>query len=810
MKKTALLVSFVLSCQWLSAQLVKVTDAQTSLPLPGARVQWKDSGKPMLTDGDGLCSAGINCSDSLWVEVFSPGYKVFRAYVKCNTATPSEVKLEGLSGSAGEIIIESTRAGEGYPVVYSTLTRKDIERLNNAQDIPLVLNQLPSVVSNSDAGAGIGYTGIRIRGSDGTRINTTVNGIPINDAESHVTYFVNMPDLVSSAEDIQVQRGVGTSTNGTAAFGGAINIYTAKMNPRPYGELTLGGGSFGSQRASIKLGTGQLKSGLSADIRGSAITSKGYVDRASSRLFSYYGGLNYVNGRSALKLLTFEGKEQTYQAWNGIPEARLRGDVQEMNAYVVRNQLDREDSLNLLQSGSRTYNMFTYKNQTDNYRQRHYQFHASHDFNSEWSIHSSLHYTKGRGYFEEWRKNDPVADYGFTPFLVGNDTFSTFNLARRKWLDNDFYGAMLFARFNKAERCRIIAGGGINRYEGRHFGEIIWAQFMPGASPGAEYYRTQSRKDEANGYIKSSFRAGLFTVFADVQLRNINYSFFGFSADGTPAQQSVSYLFFNPKFGLSLPLGRNGEAFLSWSRGHREPTREDFISSTQSSRPSPERMDDFEGGIRFKKEKYSLHAGLFYMHYDNQLVPTGKLNDVGLYTRTNVKSSFRAGLELEGSYRVLSNLRIIGNLCVSRNRIAGFTEYVDNFDLGIQQSNERVNTPIAFSPDWVGFLQMEYDVVKNLTLALSAKHVSDQYLDNTGSKERMLKGYLVYDSRISYVIHNGKYRICMQAWINNLLNTNYETNGYTWGYIAGGQRISENFYYPAASRYFMGGVTFGF
>jgi iron complex outermembrane receptor protein len=809
MKKAAVLCFFFGMFVYADAQEIRLTDAKTGEPVSG-KIKFLSTGKEVSTNGRGVCKAPTPCSDSLRVEVFTEGYVLFSGNIPCFGGGITQVPLQAIEGKGTEILIEGTRAGAGYPVVYSTLNSKELAKANNGQDIPMVLNRLPSVVSNSDAGAGIGYTGLRIRGSDGTRINTTVNGIPINDAESQMVYFVNMPDLIGSAEDIQVQRGVGTSTNGTAAFGGAINIFTARVRPEPYVQASLGAGSFGMQRGSIRLGTGQLKSGFSADFRGSAITSAGFIDRASAALYAYYGGLNYVKGKNSLKFVTFEGSEKTYQAWNGIPQARLSGDSAQMQAYIQRNFLDREDSLHLLQSGSRTYNSFTYKNQTDNYRQRHYQLHASRDFSGEWAVNASLHYTKGAGYYEEWRKGDAVSDYGISPMIAGIDTFKYSNLVRRKWLDNDFYGAMVFAKFHRPSVLRLIAGVGANRYEGHHFGKIVWAQYMPGVLPDADYYRTHSTKSEANGFIKSSYYTGPFQWFADLQLRTIDYSFFGFDEQGLPSQQQVKYQFFNPKAGVSLPIDNRGEAYISWSRGHREPTREDFVSSSARSRPLPERMDDFEGGLRMKWASWQCNVNAFYINYYNQLVLTGRINDVGSYTRENVKNSYRTGIEIEGMYQIFPGCTVSGNVCYSKNVIRNYTEFVDNYDIFAQQANALGNRQISFSPDWVSFSQLEYTPIKHLSMAVSCKQVSSMFLDNSGSTERKIEGYEVFDGRMSYHLQVGGVKMDVNLWVHNLLDKKYITNGYTWGYIAGGTRVSENFYFPAAGRYFTTGITFGF
>lgn len=698
------------------------------------------------------------------------------------------------------------RADEKTPTTYTDISEEDIEKMNYGQDLPFLLQSTPSTVVTSDAGAGVGYTGVRIRGVDPTRTNVTVNGIPLNDSESHGVFWVNMPDFASSVESMQVQRGVGTSSNGSAAFGASINVSTNQINKEPYAEIDNSGGSFNTLRNSVRAGTGLINDHFTVDARLSRIVSDGYIDRASSNLRSFYLSGAYHGDKSTLRLNVFSGKEKTYQAWYGTPESRIDGDVDAMQDYIIRNGLSSADSANLINSG-RTYNYYTYENETDNYQQDHYQLHFAHQFSRKLNMKLAGHYTYGRGYYEQYRRGDDFATYGYDPIVVNGDTTSNMDLIRRRWLDNHFYGGVFSLNYNNLSGLEINFGGAANAYDGDHFGEVIWAEYMPDNEKGDRYYDNNAFKVDANSYLKATYQWNNFTFFGDVQFRYIEYSFLGKDdVSGTIVDQrfTVDYNFLNPKAGLSYAINDKQSVYASYAVANREPVRRDFRENTPDDFPTHETLYNLEAGYRLNGNKAFLNANVYHMLYDNQLVLTGEINDVGGYTRTNVEDSYRMGVELEGGYQFFEQLGVTGNLTLSQNKIPTFTEYVDNYDVGGQDEIVHENTDLAFSPSIIGGLNINYMPVEGLRISLMNKYVGKQYLDNTSNEDRVIDPYFIAHANISYTLKDVLFKeMTFGLRVNNVFNELYENNGYTYGYIYGGERIQENFYYPQATRNFL-------
>ncbi|MCF8408232.1 MAG: TonB-dependent receptor [Crocinitomicaceae bacterium] len=734
---------------------------------------------------------------------------------KTDAAIQQDVKLKRDTKLLEEFQVMGTRTNE-----FSTSTLKIkksnlLEKNNFGKDLPFLLESTPSVVTTSDAGTGVGYTGIRIRGVDASRINVTINGIPVNDPESHDVYWVNMPDLTSSISNMEIQRGIGTSTNGAAAFGANLNIKTDDISANSYGVLDNSYGSFNTFKNTIKAGTGLINGKFSMDVRLSQILSDGYIDRASSNLKSYFLSAAYVGKKSVVKAVAFSGKEITYQSWYGTPESRLNGNVDEMNAYADRNYLSDEERSNLLNSG-RTYNYYTYGNQVDNYQQDNYQLHVTHRFNPKLVLNVAGHYTYGRGYYEEYRKGDDLSSYGLDTVFTGNDTVTQSDLIRRRWLDNDFLGGVYSLTYSDKD-FQLIFGGSANTYIGRHFGEVIWARFASNGELGDRYYDEIGRKSELSNYLKASYKWKKFNFLGDLQYRHIDYAFVGNDqVDGVikDIEQNVTFDFFNPKFQISYLISQgkyNQNVFLSYGVGNREPVRRDFRQSTPQSRPKPETMRDLEVGYVLSSKRFNFLTNLYFMDYTNQLVLTGEINDVGGYTRTNVKDSYRAGVELTSRYLIFSDynqdLSVEAGLTLSRNKIQQFTEYVDEYlDLEpyyTQKVIEHTNTDLAFSPTVNAFGGINY-VYKGLTCNWTTKYVGRQYLDNTSDVNRSLNPFSFSNLLFSFVIPT---KVLKEATIglqvNNLFNTMYENNGYTFSYIYAGQMTTENFYYPQAGRNFM-------
>lgn len=770
----------------------KVVDAQSNATLAGASVWTETANRGTVTDENGHFTLNKLPQGNLEIRVSYLGYETERLTVAIPFTGDLVVKLESKDFLTEEFIVSATRASGSTPTTFSNVDKSEIAKRNLGQDIPILLNFTPSVVSYSDAGAGVGYTGLRIRGSDQTRINATINGIPLNDAESHGVFWVNMPDFASSVENVQIQRGVGTSTNGAATFGASLNFQTDTRRDEAYAELDNGFGSFNTWRHTVKAGTGLLNNRFAFDARLSKITSDGYVDRAFSDLNSWFVSGGYYGEKSVIKLVAFSGREQTYQSWYGLPESKLKTD--------------------------RTDNFYTYDNETDNYQQDHYQLIYTGKVGSNWKTNLALHYTYGRGYYEQFRENDRLSRYNLPNVVVGNEVISRSDIIRRRWLDNDFYGFVGSANYVSTDgKLDFIIGGGANRYDGGHFGEIIWARFAGNTNIRDRYYDNNAIKDDRNIYTKATYeiKPGL-NLFGDLQLRGINYSFIGVNDDLRIVDGQANYTFFNPKFGFSYEKG-NQTWYASYAVANREPTRSDFTDNPITEVPRPERLNNVEAGVRAKAGGFSYNASFYYMGYKDQLILTGQINDVGAYIRENVASSYRAGIELDGAYQLSSAWTLGGNLTLSQNKIREFTEYIDDYSVDDfrQETFTYTNTDIAFSPNVVGSAIIEYKPSKNFSLNWLSKYVGRQFLDNTANEARSLDAFFTNDLRISYSATPRFFKgLEVNLLINNIFNELYEPNGYTFSYFVPGgngrELVTENFYYPQAGTNFLLGLRMKF
>ncbi len=800
----ALMLSFGLSSQFSIQGKVKNENGET---LSGAVVKIMTKNKGTTTQRDGTYRIGGLKSTTYEVRASYFGHEPVTKTVAIRGANEELNFTLGISFFMQEgVEVYGIRADKKTPTTYTDISREDIEEQNFGQDLPFLLQSTPSTVVTSDAGAGIGYTGVRIRGVDPTRTNVTVNGIPMNDAESQGVFWVNMPDFASSVESMQVQRGVGTSSNGAGAFGASINISTNEFQKEPYAIIDNSGGSFNTLRNSVRAGTGLINDKFTVDARLSRIVSDGYIDRASSNLKSFYLSGAYHGDKSTLRLNVFSGKEKTYQAWYGTPESRIEGDEQAMLDYASRNGLSQEETDNLLNSG-RTYNFYTYENETDNYQQDHYQLHFAHQFSRKLNMKVAGHYTYGRGYYEQYRNDDDFSTYGYDPLVVNGDTASTMDLIRRRWLDNHFYGGVFSLNYNNQKGLEVNFGGAANAYDGDHFGEVRWAEYMPNAEIGDRYYDNNAFKVDANSYLKATYQWNKFTFFGDAQMRYIEYTFLGVddvSGSLENIRQTVDYNFFNPKAGLSYQLKNDQSIYASYAVANREPVRRDFRESTPENRPEHETLYNLEAGYHLEKSKGFLNANIYHMQYDNQLVLTGEINDVGGYTRTNVEDSYRAGIEIEGGYKLFDQLGITGNLTLSQNKIESFTEYVDNYDVGGQDEIEHKDTDLAFSPNIITGATVNYAPIETVTIRLINKYVGKQYLDNTQNDERAIDPYFITHATVDYTLKDVLFEeMTIGLRVNNVFDEMYENNGYTFGYVFGGERIQENFYYPQAGRNFL-------
>ncbi len=683
--------------------------------------------------------------------------------------------------------VAAIRANEKAPFAKTNLVKKDIEKNNVGQDLPFLLNQTPSVVINSDAGNGVGYTGIRIRGTDASRINVTLNGIPYNDAESQGTYFVDLPDIASSANSIQIQRGVGTSSNGAGSFGGNINLSTNEVNEKLYTELNNSYGSYNTWKNTVKFGSGILGKHFTIDGRLSRISSNGYIDRAASNLKSFYFSTAWVDAKNSLRLNIFSGKEKTYQAWNGVPGALLKTD----RTYNISGQE---------QPGT------PYPNETDNYTQTHYQLFYNHQFDTYWKANIAVFLTKGKGYYEEYRADQSLSSYGLPDYITNGDTTSSTNMVRQEWLDNNFYGTIFSMQYKK-DKTQFTFGGGWNQYDGKHFGNITHAVVQAAVPPNYKWYGDlPAHKKDLSLYAKFAQQlTEHWQLFADMQVRNVNYTINGFR-DNPSLIVKNNYTFFNPKAGITYNYN-NWQVYASYARAGKEPNRDDFEAG-KTQQPKQEELNDVELGVEKKSKLFSVGANLYYMKYHNQLVLIGNINDVGSYTRTNIASSYRAGVELQGTAVISNFLNVAANLTLSKNKISHFTELIDDYDNGGTVTNHYNQTNISFSPAVIAGGSINFTPVKNGEISLLSKYVSRQYMDNTSQKSRSLNPYYVQDVRLTYSLPGINFlkTTTFILQLNNVFNKKYEANGYTFSYYSGGL-ATENYYFPMAPFNCMLGVN---
>jgi len=672
-----------------------------------------------------------------------------------------------------EVLVKAVRVQPNAPITHSNLTKKDIRKRNLGQDIPVLLNYLPSVVSSSDAGTGIGYTYLRVRGSDATRVNVTINGIPYNDAESQGTFWVNLGDFASSVESLQLQRGVGTSTNGSGAFGASLNILTDGISENAGGEIDNSFGSFGTRKHSIKFTTGLLNDHFEFAGRLSKIYSDGYVDRAFTDLKSYYLQGNYVDKNTIVKAITFGGKEKTYQAWYGLSKDQLEED--------------------------RTQNPYTYDNETDNYWQDHYQLHWIETLNANWSTNIGLNYTRGKGYFEQFKDGRSAADYNN---LINEDS----DVVVRRWLDNHFYVANANVTYKK-NSLELITGISYSDYTNDHYGEIIWGSDLASETNIRDrYYLSISDKSDFSIFSKATFRMSeKLQAFLDIQGRFVNYTTTGLTSDRAPIDVDERFDFFNPKLGFTYTLNPGNSLYVSYARANKEPNRNDFESNAVDVQH--EELNDFELGWRHESDRLRLNANVYYMQYNNQLVLSGALDNVGEYLRENVDKSYRLGLELDASIVLTEQLSLVSNFALSKNKIQDLTI---NRDGAVQNLND---TNIAFSPDLITTHALEYAPNTKFRAALIGKYVGEQYLSNTDTEASKLDSYFVTDFNFTYTlpVNNVFDSIVFTGMVNNLFDLEYVDRGFTYLDTWSGPTATEiQGYYPQATRNFLLGMTLMF
>ena len=766
----------------------KVVDENKN-PLAGASILVQETKKGASTDFDGNFSFVLE-KGIYSVEVSFLGYSTISEKITLSKDEEYVIELQTGTTILEEVLVSAVRVKANSPVTHSNLSKKEIAKRNLGQDIPILLKYLPSVTTSSDAGAGIGYTYIRVRGSDGSRVNVTVNGIPYNDAESQGSFWVNMGDFASSTENLQLQRGVGTSTNGSGAFGASLNILTDAISEDAFAEISNSFGSFNTRKNTVKFSTGKINDHIEIAGRLSNIYSDGYIDRAFTDLKSYFLQASYVDENTLIKALAFGGKEYTYQAWFGITAEELKED--------------------------RKQNPYTYDNETDNYQQDHYQLHWNEKLNKNWSTNIGLNYTRGKGYFEQFKDEESSADFNN---LIEEDS----DVVVRRWLDNRFYVANFNATY-KNDGIEIIGGMSYSNYTNDHFGEVIWgSDLSDGTSIRDQYYFSDAKKIDYSSFVKTTYKVSdQLTAFLDLQGRFVIYKTKGLTSDRDAIDVDTNFNFFNPKLGLTYALNSTNSFYASYAKANREPNRNDFEAGTTQH----ESLDDYELGWRLKNENIKLSTNVYYMNYKNQLVLTGALNDVGSPIRATSGKSYRLGLEVDADIRISDQFSIRPNIAISSNKNVGFNAPIngDLVNLG--------NTPISNSPDIIGGNAFVFQPLENLQLSLLSKYVGEQYMGNFGgvienepsviyneisTNNEKLKSYFTNDFNVVYEVKTTKIfkEIVFSALINNIFNTKYVNRGYYYTYDypdENGNTITGDGagYYPQATRNFLIGATFRF
>jgi len=692
-----------------------------------------------------------------------------------------------------EVLVKSIRVDTDSPITHSNVDKEELAKTNLGQDIPVLLNYLPSVVTTSDAGAGIGYTYIRVRGSDASRVNITINGIPYNDSESQGTFWVNMPDFASSIENLQLQRGVGTSTNGSGSFGASLNILSDGVSDNAFSEIGIAGGSFNSQKYNVKFSTGLLNDHFEVSGRLSKITSDGYIDRASSDLKSYFLQGAFINDNTLIKALVFGGKEKTYQAWYGIDAETLEND----RTYNPAGIYTDDDG-----------NVKFYDNETDNYSQDHYQLFWNQKINSNWTTNLGLNYTYGRGYYEQYKEDEDFEFYDFEPIEIGGEVINTTDLIRRRWLDNDYYVVNANVNYKKNE-LDITAGAFYSHYDGDHFGEVIWAKYASNSEIRDRYYEGNGKKDEFTVFAKATYKINeQWSAYGDLQGRFLTYKTTGLTSDRVPLEVDEKYNFFNPKAGLTYELSDKNQLYASYGRAHREPRRADF----ENGITKPEKLDDYELGWRFKAQKNTINTNIYFMNYKDQLVLTGAIDDTGAPLRATSGKSYRLGVEIDATFLICDNFRMLPNLALSSNKNLDFVSPIDGELVNLGTTN------LSFSPNIVAGNKFEYEPITNLQLGLYTKYVGEQYMGNVDSDVSKLDAYFVNDFNVSYTIDNIPFlrEIVVTGLVNNIFNIKYVSNGYyytyddTWTDPTTTTTIEGTGYNPQATINFLVGATVKF
>jgi iron complex outermembrane receptor protein len=767
------------ACAQMYSVYGNVHNEKNNRSLAGATIEIKEGNRGAVSDEYGNFRITKLQAGTYTLTIRFLGFEASERELTVDGNLEFNVGLKESSQLTDEVVVYATRANDMTPTTFSQLNKQAIKRQNFGQDLPMLLNWTPSLVTTSDAGAGIGYTGLRIRGTDATRINVTINGIALNDSESQGVFWVNTPDLASSVQNIQVQRGVGTSTNGPGAFGATVNVLTDALSADAYAEVMASAGSFRSQRYTFKAGTGLMNSRWAFDGRISTVRSDGYLERATSDLNSYYLSGGYYGKKTIVKAIMFGGKEKTYQAWYGIDAGTLATNRRFNYAGAIY-----DNDGNVIQY---------YDNEVDHYAQNHYQLHFSNQLTPYWNATMAVHYTSGRGYYEQYKQSEAFSNLGLPNVIIGAEEITASDVIVRRWLDNDYYGTTFSLHYNK-KRTDLTVGGAMSHYgNARHFGEIVWAEIALNSPIRYVYYDGESEKTDINLYGKLNYTlSDKFSMFLDFQFRSIRYSTAGKDNDQSQYAVDDRFNFVNPKAGISYALGENNQLYASYGIANREPNRSDYLDGIE--KPKRERLGNLEVGWRQSSDKFAMEANYYLMHYDDQLVLTGEVNDTGYPIRANVGKSFRTGIELSGGMRLGEKINWNANVTWSVNKNLDFAVFDEN-NIAFNR-----NTTIILSPSWVAGSDLTWKAFANFQSSLLSKYVGKQYLDNTQDENVTLDGYLIHDVRMSYTIQPpGNGQIQIGLLINNILDVDYASNGYGYGGSA--------YFFPQAGINFMGMLT---
>ncbi|MGQ1946885.1 TonB-dependent receptor [Geofilum sp. OHC36d9] len=776
-----------------------VTDEQSN-PLPGAAI-WLDESLATVTNNQGRFEFSEINKGVHALKISFLGYEMLAQDIEINADVNLEFKMTQKWHLTPEVIVSAYRAGDKAPVAYSNKSGNALRSLGTTEDLPYLLQLMPSLVATSESGIAVGSTAFRVRGSDPTRINVTVNGIPLNDSESQGVYWVNMPDFSGSVQEVQVQRGVGTSANGSAAFGATVNFRSGADTTEPFAEAVSAAGSYNTFKNSVKMSTGLINDRFSFEGRYSNVQSDGYIKNAFANHKSLYlsGTMHFAS--SFLKMNVIHGDQRTGISWWGVPQELLKIDRRYNPAGVYTDI-----------NGNEQY----YKDQSDNYIQTHYQAFFSHAFSLNSDMTLALHYTRGDGFYEQYKEGESFADYALPNVEVGDQTVETTDLVRQKWMANDFYGFVFSGNQQAGDFLKLSVGGGWNRYDGDHYGKIIWARYASNMEKDYEWYFNNGLKTDYNIFTKLDFDFGAVSFLLDMQYRGVDYEMSGFDDDLNSLDQNHSFNFFNPKAGFFVTVNEAVDAYASFGVANREPTRTNFkdANGDPDAMPQAERLFDWEAGTGFKSGMASFNVNLFYMLYRDQLVPTGEKSNVGYDIMTNVEKSYRAGAELQWGIRPVHFLRWDGNITLSRNKIENYVETADEYDAdgnALVRITPLGTTDIAYSPSLVVGSSLAVKCFKGANVTLNSKYVGEQFFDNTSSNDRQLDAYLVHDLKLSYGFTPAWMKqVEISLMVNNLSNLKYESNAYGGNWYEEGVEQTWAYYYPMAPRYYMGQLVLKF